>query len=248
MKTQTFIFVHDEQIVLDFELNSKFKDVPNLTYVFVGFSSYEKIKHLSNLIIARELKYNIETWGKNLLAYAGWYALYKNNLISADFINLFEYDIILSNNFNEIQQGVIHADIDFIGYIPLEIHDYWFMQCDDFCLPLLNSIHKHYGINCKQYINDIQELKKVGLTSNQSMSFNTLDKFMKWMEPIVEDIKDEYMAGHMPERAFPFYCLYYGLNGFILDKVLSHFSMGTHGTTGTPKEYFNSNYENLVTK
>jgi hypothetical protein len=245
MKIQTFVFAHTEQIILDFEINKKFSDIPNLYYVLVGHGSCERIRQMSNVIIARELKHNLEDCPK-LAAYSGWHALWKNNLIDADFVNFFEYDIILDKNFQQIQKGLINEDTQYISYIPLEVHDYWFVQCDDYCLPLLNSMQKHYNINCKNYVAGIKDRHFVGVTSNQSMSYETLSKFMEWMKPIEEDIKYHWMSGHMPERAFPFFCMYYNLHGYLINNVVRHFSFGT--TNNGAKEYFDSNYKTLITK
>jgi len=249
MKIQTFVFVHDEQIVLDFESNNKFKEFQNLSWVFLGQNPYDRIKHMDNLIVARELEYNIEDHNKQLLAYSGWHALWRNNLIDADFINLFEYDIILRSDFQQIQAEYIKEDTQFIGYVPLEIHNYLFLGKENVGLPLMNSIKKHHGIDCLEYVNGIENEKFVGLTSNQSMSVDTFNKFMEWMAPIENDIKTEYMGGHMPERAFPFYCTYYNLHGYLVSDILHHLMMDTHGTTGFySEEYFNSNYEKLLKK
>ena len=58
----TFIVVHDQNIVLEFENSEKYKNIKNLTYLFVGDKSYDKIKNLNNLIICRNLPDNIESF------------------------------------------------------------------------------------------------------------------------------------------------------------------------------------------
>jgi hypothetical protein len=79
------------------------------------------------------------------------------------------------------------------------------------------------------------------------MPVDTFNKFMEWMSPIEDDIKTEYMGGHMPERAFPFYCMYYNLNGYLIEDILHHLMMDTHLTGGIYNDgYFNSQYEKLL--
>jgi len=245
MKIQTFIFVHDEKIILDFEKNGKFKEIENLKYVFLSNNPCEQIRSMSNVIIARDFEDNIEKWNRTLIAYTGWYLLWKNNLIDADFINLFEYDIILDKNFQDKLKQNLTPKTKVVSYVPIEIHDYWFIQ-DGLCNPLLNSIQKHYNIDFRKYVREILDPVTVGVTSNQSMSLKTFNEFMTWMEPIIDDIKEEKMAGHMPERAFPLFYTYYDREGFLLDGVLSHFRMDTHETQGRTKAYFDANYEKLV--
>ena len=101
MSTQTFIFVHDQQIILDYLRVDKFKQLDNLIYVFVGNGDISKIEGKYNVIICRNLPINIEEFPK-LTSFTGWYAIWKNKLYNEDFINLFEYDINLSSNFNEV--------------------------------------------------------------------------------------------------------------------------------------------------
>jgi hypothetical protein len=90
MKTQTFIFIHDQNIILDFEKNNKFKELENLTYIFLGNRDIDKIKDMSNVIVCRNLPINIEEY-PYLTSFSGWYAIWKNKLYDADYLNLFEY-------------------------------------------------------------------------------------------------------------------------------------------------------------
>ena len=108
MTNQTFIFVHDQNIILDFERVGKFKDIDNLKYVFVSNNPSDKIKDMENVIIAKDYDDNIEKYNRTLIAYTGWYLIWKNKLATADYINLFEYDIILSPNFQKELKEIIN--------------------------------------------------------------------------------------------------------------------------------------------
>jgi len=247
MKIQTFVFVHDEKIILDFAKTGKFKEIENLKYIFVSANPCDEVKNIPNVIIARDYADNIEKWNSTLIAYTGWYLVWKNNLIDTDteFINMLEYDIILDKNFTEIQNRVITKDTEVLSYIPITVNNYWFIQHDEICLPFLNSIQKHHGIDFRKYIQTIDPNTVVGVTSNQSMTPKVFNEFMSWMEPVIEDIKEEKMAGHMPERTFPLYYTYNNLNGILLEDVLSHFQMDTHNTQNR-QGYFEQNYEKLI--
>lgn len=50
--SDTFIFVHDQELIVEFENSNKFKDLYNYTYVFLGNRPTDKINDLTNLIIA----------------------------------------------------------------------------------------------------------------------------------------------------------------------------------------------------
>jgi hypothetical protein len=92
MTASTFIFVHDQQIVLDYIAAGKFSDLPDVKYCFLGMRPTDRIEHLPNVIIARNLPDNIEHY-PNLVAWTGWYALVRNDLIMTDIVNLLEYDV-----------------------------------------------------------------------------------------------------------------------------------------------------------
>ena len=127
MTRQTFIFVHDQEIILDYLNVNKFNILDNLTYIFVGSGDTSKIENKSNVIICRNLPINIEEYPK-LTSFTGWYAIWKNNLYNSDFIDLFEYDINLSDSFNEVFNENVDSKTDIIGYIPFNPHDGRFLK------------------------------------------------------------------------------------------------------------------------
>jgi hypothetical protein len=120
---QTFIFVHDQNIVIDFIHSNKFSNIDNVKYVFVGDKPVDKIKDLNEVIVCRDLKDNIENY-PNLTSFTGWYALWKNNLIESDYINLFEYDINFSSDLVSQINNSYDEGYDIIGYIPLKVRDF----------------------------------------------------------------------------------------------------------------------------
>ena len=244
---ETFVFLHEQQILIDFKKTGKFENIDNLKFVFLGNNPYDQIENLEDVIIARNYSDNIEEWNKNLLAYSGWYLLWKNNLINSNFVNLLEYDILIDPNFSSIVKENIKTTTKYIGYVPLITSDYWFLSDPPICVPLLGSIKKHYDIDFIQYMSE-RPVTTVNVTTNQSMSIDTFNSFMKWMEPILEDIKEEKFAGHMPERSFPLFCLYNNLEGILLSDILKHYQMNTHMTHGDSKLYMGTNYDDLIKK
>jgi hypothetical protein len=247
MKIQTFIFVHDENIILDFERIGKFREIENLKYVFLGQRPCENIKGLHNVVIARDYEDNIEET-PILVAYTGWYLIWKNKLIDedTDFINMFEYDIILSSNFTEFQHRELQPNINVISYIHIPAHSHSFIQHDEACLGFLNSIQKHYGIDFRRYIMEIDSSTMVGVTSNQSMTPQVFSDFMKWINPVIEDIKEEIYAGHAMERIFPLFYMYNGLNVILAGNLIQHFYLDSHRTQGSSDTFFTENYGKLL--
>jgi len=96
---ETYIFIHSQELLIKLESLGRYKNLTNLKYVMLGGSDFSAISDRDDVIIARDLEYNLESFPK-LCAYSGWYALYANNIPKSDIINLFEYDIVLSDDIN----------------------------------------------------------------------------------------------------------------------------------------------------
>jgi hypothetical protein len=248
MKNQTFVFAHDQKIITDFIEKNKFNNLDNMKYVFLGSGKIDKIENLDNVIIARNHENNIEKWNKTLIAYTGWYFLWKNKLISADYVNLFEYDIIVKDDIQNVIKSCIdnYQGIDSISYNLLNVHDYWFLGADLTAKSLLDSIKKNYDIDAREYIKGCSSDSMVGVTSNQTLKRETFESFMEWMEPVIDDIKEDRMAGHYPERALPFYLLLNNKSGIIIKDVLAHFRLDSHNTQSIPEDYKKQTYEKIL--
>ena len=96
MKTiSTFIFVHKQEIILEYKKINKFEYLPNLKFVLVGKNEFNLVENMDDVIICQKYDNNIEDYPK-FTSFTGWYLLWKNNLIDTDYVNLFEYDINLN--------------------------------------------------------------------------------------------------------------------------------------------------------
>jgi hypothetical protein len=234
MKSQTFIFIHDQEILINYLNIGKFKSLPNLKFVFVGNGNTDKIENLENVIISKNLEGNIEQYPK-FTSFTGWYSLWKNNLIDADYINLFEYDINLVSNFKEIQDEVFKKNFDFIGYIPFPMNNFHYVKNNDWIKDIIPAIKKHYSVD----INSIVTKKLVlnpfevwSSTSNSTFSKNSFNEYMTWFEKLIDDLKDGTTCGHAHERSISFYYLTHNKNVKIIPKVLTHFQLDSHKTQG----------------
>ncbi len=247
MKLQTFVFVHDQKIILDYDTNNKFSEIENLKYVFLGNRPIDKLKGRSDIIVARDFDDNIEEHNSRFLAFSGWYLLWKNNLITADFVNLFEYDINLEDNFNQALDSALTEETTVVGYIPYQLHYIWIWEPQEIYLPLFNAMHKRHGINGADFVNSQPKSSMCSMTSNHTFNKKTFDEYMKWMEPMIPDLQNEFYAGHHTERSIMLYYLMFAREGaFILKDVLHHFQLDTHATQQMGEDKFNSNYENLI--
>jgi hypothetical protein len=246
MSTQTFIFVHNQQIILDYLRVDKFKQLDNLIYVFVGNGDISKIEGKYNVIICRNLPINIEEFPK-LTSFTGWYAIWKNKLYNEDFINLFEYDINLSSNFNEVINDNLISETNIIGYIPFNPHQYDFLKHSPWSLELLKSINSNYGINTLEKVSELPNNTTCSMTSNHTFSKKSFEEYMEWMEPMIDDIKISDLSGHQVERSISvFYLLKNLKNVKIIPNILHHFQFDSHKTQGIGEDKLINNYEKLL--
>ena len=246
MKIQTFIFVHEQQIILDYIKYKKFDGIENLKYVFLGDRDTSLIKDYENVIICRDLPINIEEYPK-LTSFSGWYALWKNNLYDGEYLNLFEYDINLSDNFNDVLGNALESNPNIIGYIPLPVNHPCFVREEKYCKKIMESISKVYNYNPYDVILPLNGVCSV--TSNHTFKKDVFEKYMNWVEPLIDDFKITHMAGHEAERSISLFYLLNKVNNVkIIGDVLFHFQFDTHKTQGIPGSKFENEYEHLINR
>lgn len=244
---ETFIFCHDQDIILDYEKSGKFKNLKKYRYVFLGDKNIDKIDSNSKIIIARNLPLNIEEY-PNINAYTGWYALWKNKIIQTPYVNLFEYDVILNNNLEQIISKFIYDGHKMIGYIPLSCTNYHFIDNKDWVEKLFGAIKEVHKVDLEKTIRIYmkQNPKMVwSTTSNCTMEISFFNEYMKWFEPLFQLIKDSKTAGHGHERSTTFFSLMYKHNPFITQGLIKHYQMNSHGTQEHSIDY-NKNIKELI--
>lgn len=233
-RSETFIFCHDQNLILDFEKNQKFKNLNNYTYVFLGYNDIEKIIDLPNLIVARNLKFNIENYPL-FTSFTGWYALWKNNLINSDFVNMFEYDVILDNKFEQHHSRFYEKNVEMIGYVPFPMSNMHFINYDRWVEYIIPAIKQIYKFDIKRHFNIILSTNPQSLwssTSNTTFRKDIFEEYMKWMEPIIPFIKDTETSGHAHERSITFFVHQKKKKQILTKDLLRHLQLDSHKTQG----------------
>ncbi len=177
------IFVcHSEEIVKNCLL--KF---PGSYILFVGQNKCKIIN--DNIIIVRDLQYNIEHYPL-LLTFTAWYAISKNNLYKdKDYLCIFEYDVI----FNE----------ELLKNINLTIENNQ-PKCISF-LKNLNGVHFNIDINvnniCLFTKNNNYNINNTWFaTTNHCLKRDLLNEFVDWYYP---QCIDNLM--HLDRNKIPWY-------------------------------------------
>lgn len=238
-RVQTFVFVHDETIVLDYERFGKFHDLPEVKYVFVGAGSADRIAGKGNVIIARHLRRHIEQYPK-FTSLTGWYALWKNELVEADYVNLFEYDINVVPRFEREVDALIRKKPDFIGYLPLPMSDYQYVTNREWVKDIIPAIKRTDGIDIDEMIGRMVRSSPEAVwssTSNATFSRQCFSEYMHWFERLIDDLKESETCGHAHERSLSFFCHISGKRVVFAPKLMIHLQLDSHGTQGHPVDW-----------
>ena len=231
-KISTCIFVHDQNIILDFLNKKKFENFKNLRYIFVGNKSTDKISNLDNVIIANKLSKNIENIPK-LVSFTGWYALCENNLIDSEYINLFEYDINYKNDFILKNESLIENNPDAIGYFNLPAKHPLFIEVPTYSDVLVKAIKQETGIDLFELVNKYLSKNPNLLwqtTSNSTWKVSILKEYVEWVKPFIETLSKFEFAGHAIERSISFFYYIRKLNVSLTSGLLEHLQLNSHET------------------
>lgn len=234
-KLETFIFIHDQEIILDFINKTRFKDLENFKWIFLGTKPIDKIKHISNLIIARELDDNIEQYPK-FTSLTGWYALYKNGLLNSEYVNFFEYDINYIPEFVEINKQMVLKDFDFIGYFPMSINDVVYISQKQYSKELIDSVKNKTGFDIVKMISSLPSNSTWSSSSNSTWKTEVLKEYIDWFVSFIDEMKTSSYCGHIHERSISFYYFMKKLKVFLTRGLMVHVQLNSHGTSPLPPE------------
>jgi hypothetical protein len=179
-----------------------------------------------------------------LTSFTGWYAIYKNNLYNpSNHLNLLEYDINISDDFEKIVEQ--NLDYDVIGYLPFSPHDYQFIKDKRWSDVLISSIQNVYGIDVESFINSLDLHKQCSMTSNHTFNGKAFEEYIKWIEPLIDEIKQSELSGHQIERSISLFYLINNLKSKVSMNVLHHFQFDSHKTQGIGEQKLIDNYWNI---
>jgi hypothetical protein len=232
---EVIVTVHDQNIILAFESAGKYRHVPKYTYAFVGAGDCDKIEHLSNVIIVRNLPDNIEQY-KNLVDFTAWYAFVKNNLIGSPYVALLQYDTAITDDFYTSTVDKLQNKSDFLlGYQFWEMMDENFLSNNVGAKPLFDALLDAYGVDLYQMIEaHIAQFGDDGWPSsnNYATSHDVLRRYVQWLEPMISSLGPNLYSGHSIERSIKMFCMVAGINISYAADLAHHYQLNSHGTQG----------------
>jgi hypothetical protein len=226
----TYVSVHDQDIILEFEKTGKFKKIfgSDYTYLFLGAGDVSKIQDLPNVAVLRNFAANIEQY-KKMVSFTGWYGLVKNMDLKYDYYLMLEYDVVLHPKFKENIISVLdkHADAGVTSFIRLSNKVPLFYPYLD---PLLHHIRKE-----KEFYNIVGDLDEWFWcsTSNSMWSKEQLVSFVNWFWELAaagEEFLKRDDIGHMVERAITAYCILNKVKYQFTPNMLNHYFLDSHCT------------------
>ena len=242
---ETFIFVHNQDLIIEFENKNRYSNLKNYKYIFLGKSETSKIENNIKVIIAKNYEDNLEDY-PYFTAFTGWYILWKNNLIKTKYVNLFEYDAILNKNIEQIESKIIYDNPDMIGYVPVSSSNFHFINNKDWVEDIFLAIKKVYNVDVEKQIRRLLQIKPDlfwSSTNNVTFKKEIFDEYIKWFEPLIPYIKDTKNCGHAQERAISFFYLIKNKKIVLTNGIIEHLQMDSHKTQG---HYVN--YEENINK
>jgi hypothetical protein len=208
-KPCALIFIcHDLKISLG--LLEKYKEC---YIMFVGDKDYVEN---DRMIICRNLPNNIEN-EKKLLTFTAWYAIIKNSLFTNyNYLCLLEYDVLLSNTFEEQLKNV----------------------CENNKPDIISFLYHNTHFNCSINLSLYEELTGYKprpdtawyYTSNHCLQYNILQTFVDYYYPFAMQIKEKnnILLSWYHERFITTFIIKYQLSVYILGGALKHYFNRSH--------------------
>lgn len=239
-----YIFVHDQDIILSYEKHKKLsKHFKEYYYVFLGMKETDLIQNISNVIIARDLPFNIEQFPK-LVTYTGWYALVKNNLLKGDYCLMLEYDVVLSPKFMSIVKTSIKTskEKDVFSFIPVD-KDFLFYE---YLYPLMNYTEQHtFKQDRELYIFNGGKSSWMG-SSNSIWEYETLVNFVNNFSLLLDKVTTYKDMGHLVERVLTVFCIDNNIKYRFISGALEHKYLDSHKTQAKFNNNIQKNYKDHI--
>lgn len=224
---EAFVVVHDQDLLLECEQDGRFSSVPRLRYLFVGPRPNDKLTGRDDVVIARHLGDNIEEYPQ-LLSFTGWYAVARNDLASARYVSLLEYDVTLAAGFVSKTLAALREGRGIVGYVPFRLSHPMYLHATPWLIRALGEV---YDIDVVRLISN--HLAAGGAdqwtaTSNTSLAAADLRALVDWLLPLTRVYRHDPIGAHVHERALKVFCLLQQKENRYLPDLLTHAQKRSH--------------------
>ncbi|MCP4968125.1 MAG: hypothetical protein GY926_23180 [bacterium] len=242
---ESFIVVHDQDILLESERRGRYVELPRSTYLFVGMGQTNLIEDRDDVIVARHLPDNIED-NPRLLSFTAWYAVAKNDLAASEHVVMVEYDTTAFEGFTARTSTALAQTHCITGYVPFRLSHPMYMHATHWFTTSLSSI---YGIDVPALIGD--HLRQGGKdlwtsTTNTALRTKDLRRFVDWFMPLTTVFLHDPVGAHVHERTVPIFCLLNQIANTYVPGVLEHTQARSHGVLAVSQEEARTRASNLL--
>lgn len=221
---QTFVTVHDADIVRRCEEEERFGSLGERHYLFVGQRPVGQ--EIGPTVIPRRLIDNLEHLPQ-FYDFTGWWALARHRLIVRPNVMLLQYDM-------HVASPTLEADVD--------------AMLTEASGPVAFTAGHNLAGNYMLMIDGFERTFRDGMATigvdpaswpefnewptTQGMAWRTEEfyDFMMWFRPLFDVFADNRYAGHLAERCVKAWCVTRGVEPRYLPGVIGHEAKDCHGT------------------
>lgn len=222
--TETFITIHDQNLVIASEETGQFSTLSSYTYLFVGPKPVDNLPKdmLDKVIVCRDYSPNYEHL-PHLYDFTGWYVLTHHNLMSKPYAICLQYDHYVSDSrLEETCESMLRGADGVISFLAAYAHMYML------AVPEFEQAMRG-ALAIKGLAYESLDLSMWPTTQGTAWRSESLTDFMQWVEPIFEPISGHRYMGHIAERMVAAYAQLTHPARY-LHGMAHHVAMDCHGT------------------
>ena len=225
LDVETFVTIHDQDLVLECIDSGKFKDV-DPTYLFVGSKPVDRIPPTVKLVVCRDYTPNVEQL-PHFYDFTGWYVLGKHGLIKTDDVVFLQYDHSIHDCDLIARTSSMLGLYPMVAYVPATF-DMWTLQLSGFYEQQVAGVRR-CGADWSTLLVD-RPFTLWPCTQGTAWRTSAFTEFMEWFEPSFDQFKDHELAGHLAERMIQPFLMTKGWEAGYLPGLVAHESLDCHGT------------------
>lgn len=222
---ETYVTVHDQDLILECEAAGQFDQLSSHTYLFVGPRPVDRVPADVKIVVARDHVPNIEHWPQ-LYDFTGWLVLAKHGLIDAKYVMFLQYDMHVNDPHIEVH--CVRKLAERPGPVAFTAGHH---LAGNFML-MLSGFEQLYrqaiglrGVN----MNAWPAFNEWPTTQGTAWRTDRFTGFMLWVEPMLSLFAPEVWAGHFAERTVKAWASVSEREHY-LPGVITHLTKDCHGT------------------
>lgn len=223
--TETYITIHDQDLVLNAETTGQFDDLSH-TYLFVGYGPVDKIRDEVNVIVCRDHEPNYEHWPQ-FYDFTGWWVLADHGLLDGvDNMICLQYDMrVLMPDLEARVEAMLTEPDGMIAFNAGYYGPNWMLMIQGFEQAYRAGLAR-VGVNP----DDFHPFNEWPCTQGTAWRAKTMIDYMHWFEPMFEAFHTNIWAGHLSERTVKAYLAANGVAEQYLLGAVWHAAADMHGT------------------